>query len=108
MIRAEVSCDNDDYGPVIEFDATPWFEQASDKDILELRAEAYGCGYASDCIAEYMADKNEKVGGFFAYLRFRQEHGHGSGDGYTVRVGDRDAEAWIAENRPSLDVTAQA
>lgn len=102
MIRAEVSCDNDDHGPVIRFDATPWFEQASDDDIRALRQEEYGCGYESDCVAEFVADRDATVAGFFSYLSFRNDHGRGSGSGYTVRIGDKDAESWIAEHRPHL------
>lgn len=102
MIRAEVSCDNDDYGPLVEFDATAWFEKATDEDIRQIRAEDYFGGESCDSVAEYMADHNDKVAGFFSYLTFRQEHGRGSADGYSVRIGDKDAEAWIAANRPHL------
>lgn len=107
MIRASVSADNDDYGPVIDFDATPWFEQASERDIQHLRDEGYGCGEESDGVAEFMADRDAIVAEFFTYLSFRQEHGRGRG-GYTVRIGDRDADAWIAENRPHLAIEAKA
>ena len=100
MIRADISCDNDDHGPVIPFDATRWFQQASDSDILALRGEEYGCGYESDNVAEYMADHDKLVAEFFSYLRFRQTYGRGSGDGYTVHVNADEAEAWIAANRP--------
>ena len=106
MIRAFLSCDNDHNGPVIEFDAAKWFEKASDAEIQELRDEGYSCGYASDSVAEYMDDHDDLVSEFFQYLRFRQEHSRGSSDGYSVRVGDRDAEAWIAEHRPHIAAKA--
>ena len=101
MIHAEVSCDNDDYGPAIPFDATGWFSTAGDSDILALRGEEYGCGYESDSVAEYMADRDKLVGEFFSYLSFRQTYGRGNA-GYTVRISADDAEHWIAENRPHL------
>lgn len=106
MIRAEVYCDDDDHGPVVEFDATAWFERASDEDIRALREEDYFGGEGSDAVAEYMADRDETVAGFFRYLTFRQEHSRGSNGGYSVRVGDKDAESWIAKNRPHLAAEA--
>lgn len=101
MIRAEISCDNDDYGPVIPFDATEWFRTASDADISALRAEEYGCGYESDNVAEFMADRDKTLAEFFVYLRFRQTYGSGGG-GYAVRVDAYAAELWLSKNRPAI------
>lgn len=102
MIRAEVTADGDDYGPAVEFDATKWFERATDSEIDNLSAEEYYAGDASDSVAEFAADYDNEVGEFFRYLDFRNRHSKGSGGGFSCRVSEKDAEAWIAENRPHL------
>jgi len=102
MIRAEVTVDNDTNGPVVEFDATPWFEQASDRGIEWLRDEEYCAGEASDEVAEFCADKDATVEKFFEYVRFGQQFSRGSGFGFSCRISVKEAEAWITDNRPSL------
>lgn len=97
MIRASVSCDDDTHGPVIEFDATAWFENASDSEIQCMRDEDFYGGEASDSVAEYLAERNEELAEFFRYLSFRQKHCQGSCSGYSVRVNSDDAESWLAE-----------
>ncbi len=102
MIRAEVTVDNDTYGPIVEFDATPWFEKASDRDIDCLRGEEYYAGEVSDEVAQFCADKDATVAKFFEYVEFRQRFSRGSDSGFSCRVSEKDAETWIADNRPAM------
>jgi hypothetical protein len=101
MIQAETTVDQDNYGPVVKFDATPWFEQATADQIEQLAAEEFFAGDTSDEVAEFCADRDATLQGFFGYVRFRQEHGSGAG-GYSCRVSEADAMEWLAENRPAL------
>ena len=91
MIRAEVH--SDDYAAAAKFDATPWFEQASDNAIGELMECDYGGDEAADAVAEWSARLFDDVAGVFRYDELAR-------CGFECHVNPDDAEAWIAANRP--------
>lgn len=91
MIRAEIR--SDDYAATAKFDATPWFEQATDEAIEQLADCNYGGDYAADAVAEWSAKLFDDVAAVFAYLRL-------SRCGFECYVDGDGAEAWIAVNRP--------
>ena len=97
MIRAE--CHSDDRVVEVEFDATPWFQQASDKSIIELAEIDWGLDYASDDVAEKLAESNEEIAEMFKYISIVQRTKH---MGFECTVNEDDALKWIAENRPTL------
>ena len=112
MIRAETH--PDDHAREIEFDATKWFEQASDEEILALArtdpmhfpnqwddvedAEVWGQDQESDVVALYMADHVPNVADMFEYIA----------EWVTTKIGfecyilANDAREWIAEHRPGI------
>jgi hypothetical protein len=94
MIRAEVH--SDDYLYERAFDATPWFEQASDDEIKALIECDFGGDYPADAVAEYMEDHDSEIERMFDYCR------RGSGVGFECHVETEDAEKWIKERRPHL------
>ena len=59
MICAE--CHSDDHNVEVAFDATRWFEQATDKQIAELAAVGWGGEYPADAVAEFMTDKSNEL-----------------------------------------------
>jgi hypothetical protein len=94
MIQAE--CHSDDRKVEVEFDATTWFKQADDKEIIELAECGWGGDYPADEVAEFMSLKNKKVAEMFTYLRIRRDQG------FECHVTEKDALRWILNNRPHL------
>jgi hypothetical protein len=97
MIRAEVH--DDEFRTSARFDATAWFEQASDKDILDLAKIDWRGDYAADCIAEFFEGRDvgtpDSVDDVFAAVNVLDT-------GYEVSVEPEDAMRWIEKHRPQL------
>ena len=94
MIQAEVH--SDDWAAEAKFDATPYFEQASDEELKELADCDYGGDYAADDVARFFEDTDEGVAFVFKYLDARGDQG------FECHVDVEQAEAWIRANRPDL------
>ena len=71
MINAEVH--SDDRAVDADFDATLWFEQASDDEIMELEYSGWGGDYPADAVAQFFEDANSEVADVFKHVghRFR-------------------------------------
>jgi len=90
MIRAEVHSDDRAYE--IDFDATHYFEKASDREILELAATDWGGDYPGDEVARFF-NLNPKIVAMFEYL---EKHDMG----FECHVNEKDAVKWLKEHRP--------
>jgi hypothetical protein len=66
MITTEVH--TDDYVAEAKFDAEPWFQQATDKQILALAGCQFGGDYPADEVAQWFDGKHEEVSDVFRYL----------------------------------------
>lgn len=99
MIKAE--CHSDDYVACATFDATPWFEQASDEEIRALAECDWGGDQPADGVAVFIQDKDPKVGRLFDYLSFEPKMGH-EPVGFECHVDVADARRWLDANRPAL------
>lgn len=97
MIKAE--CHSDDRVGEVQFDATPWFAQADDGEILKLASCDWGGDYPSDNVAIFMADHAPKISALFTYLDARNKI---SACGFECHVDPDSAMEWISENRPHL------
>lgn len=96
---------SDDGVESIRFDATPWFEVATDDDLLELAARDWRDCPQADAAALYVYDANPKSppGRVFRYLRkYNPMRRDGSIVGFEVRVQAKAATAWVVANRPHL------
>jgi hypothetical protein len=93
MIRAEVH--SDDHKVEVNFDATAWFQQASEDEIVSVAACGWQYDYPTDNIAIWYSAANEEVQKLFFYLGIVQDQGFG------CWVHANDALAWLAENRPA-------
>lgn len=100
IISAEAH--SDDHVIEVAFDATPWFEQASDDEIIELRRIEFGGNLAADRVAEFFRE-NPKVNRLFNYLALEPTMSF-TGDtvGFECHIDPAGAEAWIAKHRPHL------
>jgi hypothetical protein len=92
MIKAE--CHSDDRAIEIKFDATKWFEQASPKEIKDLKDSDWGFDYPSDEIAIFMADYDQDIKDMFKYIEVRHKFEH---IGFECSVDEDDAEKWLKE-----------
>jgi len=95
MINAK--CFSDDQRVEVNFDATPWFEQASEDQIKELATCEWGSNYAADDVALFMADINKKIQKMLDYC----EH-HPDQIGFECHVTSEDAIAWLRTERPLI------
>ena len=97
------TCHSDDRVIEVDFDATKWFEEATDEDILELSDCGWGGDYPADSVAIFMADHNPEIESMFRYLEYiSQRLSKEDESGFECHVDDADAKAWIKTNRPQL------
>ena len=99
MIRANVHTDDWHYD--VDFDATAWFEQASDQEIIELADCGWRGDYPADAVAEFMADHNNQIQRLFDYLSHDPRTGKDP-IGFECSVNEGDARAWLKEHRPQI------
>jgi hypothetical protein len=92
MTRAEVH--SDDHKVEVNFDATAWFQQASEDEIVSVAACGWQYDYPTDNIAIWYSDTHAEVQKLFFYLGIVQDQGFG------CSVHADDALAWLAMNRP--------
>ena len=97
MIKAE--CWSDDRCVEVKFDATPWFEKASEKEILDLAQCGWRGDYPADAVAHFMADLNDGVAEMFKYLELRARI---EVIGFECSVNEAEAMVWLKANRPVL------
>lgn len=92
MIRAKVW--SDDLKKQAEFDATPWFMEASKGAIVELAECGWRGDYPADRVAQFMARHgNEDVERVLDYATLMSEMG------FECSVNEDDARAWLQANR---------
>lgn len=98
LIRAE--CHSDDHNVEVDFDATEWFRQASEKDVLALAQCGWGGDYAADAVAIHMADSHPKIASMFQYLHIiRDDPTKKDCGGFECHVNGGDALAWVRSHR---------
>lgn len=97
MIRAEVH--DDEFRTSARFDATLWFEQASDEEILELAKIDWRGDYQADAVAEFFEGHDvgtpDTVEDVFKAVNVLDT-------GYECSVEPEDAVRWVQANRPHL------
>jgi hypothetical protein len=105
QIRGE--CHSDDRVYTAEFNAVPWFEEATDRDILKLAREGWGDGWAADEVAIFMADLVPDVQKIFDYLKHYNQ-ARKERIGLTCAVNEGDALTWLQAHRPQLHAAITA
>lgn len=100
-IPAEVH--SDDYAAEARFDATPWFEQASDQEILDLAGCEWGGDYPADAVARFFEQRDSGVDRVFTYLSFQPPMSYTSDAvGFECHVDALAALDWLRVHRPSV------
>ncbi len=96
-VRAE--CHSNDFAFEYNFDASPWFEQAAAKQIVDLGNCGWGGDYPADAVALWMAYHDDRLGMLFTYLELAAKS---HTVGFECHVDEGDAAHWLAINRPQL------
>ena len=98
MIKAE--CHSDDHNIEVNFDATPWFKQATEKQIQNLDKCEWGGDYPADEVAIWMANHNKKIARMFSYLEtIANDRSKKDVRGFECHINKEDAARWIFKNR---------
>ena len=95
VIAAEAH--SDDRVVEAEFDAEPWFEQASEEDVLQLARCGWKHDYPADAVAHFVADRESNVADLFKYLNLVAYQKNAPG--FECSVDRDEALAWIGKNR---------
>ena len=94
MIKAEIH--SDDRVFECEFDATLWFEQAGDDEIIKLCEICWHLGTQSDEVGLFFEDSNPDIAALLNYCR------RVDGLGFEVSVDGEDALVWLDEHRSHI------
>lgn len=100
VITAEAH--SDDHSVEIDFDAAPFFEQASDEEIIALRGISWGSNYEADRVLDF-CNAQDGPSLLFAYLNTKPRS-FGESVGFECNVDEDDAEAWVMTHRRHLAV----
>ena len=92
-MRVKASIHSDDYVYEHDFDASPWFQTATLKEIKELSKCGWGGDQAADAVAYELEDTNEDIGHLLAYCQKKDECG------FEVHVDETSAKRWLLEHR---------
>lgn len=84
-----------------EFDAEPWFQQASDEDILQLAECGWGGDQPADEVAEHFENEPgyENVTEIFTALHILHRK---TEVGFECHIEEEKAMTWLKEHRPYL------
>ena len=108
---------SDDRCIEVEFDATRWFEQATEEQIIALaKTDPYGHNgeisnvllwgydYSADEVAQYMSNYNGELARLFQYSEMRATSRFPDIGGFDCEVDAVDARRWLAEHRPEIEL----
>lgn len=99
---------SDDRNVEVDFDAAPWFAQASDKDILALAECGFGGDYPADEVARFFTPAEPRMDDLFRYLEIiRADPAKKDCCGFECHVDHKAALAWIKANRPAIAEAAE-
>lgn len=91
---------SDDYHIDFEFNAAPWFSQASDDEIVALAKIDWGGDYEADDVAQFFKKSTTKK--LFDYLATSPTMGKDETVGFECHIDADEAYRWLRENRPEV------
>jgi hypothetical protein len=94
---------SDDHAIKVEFDALPWFEQASEQEIRDLAACGWGGDYPSDEIVFFLDETVPELSKLIAYLEIiAGDPAKKDCHGFECHVDEGRAPEWLRGHRKSL------
>lgn len=91
---------DDAYVNEVEFDAAPWFAQASDDEIIELHDIQWRNDEPADRVALFFEDSTQEIADIMTFCRATARTA--SPIGFECEVDDEAAMAWLKQHRPGL------
>ena len=107
-LSISAGANSDDDFVVVKFDASLWFEQASDDEIWELARTEWSYDYTADRVAQFMADHNGELLRMFAHIELVNKDQNCNKTGFECYIDQGEAMAWLNENRPALAAELRA
>ena len=98
VIPAEIH--SDDHVMKADFDALPWFENATGGEIEDLFGCYWGGDYAADAVAMRLEDSNPEIARVFEYVQLRRKGGDSIG--FEVHIDPAAAKNWSTSATRSL------
>lgn len=99
-MKIKAECHSDDRVFEVSFDAVPWFDRASDEEILALAACGWGGDYPADQVAIFFDETNKDIKEMMGYInRITSTR---KACGYECHVDQKSAIAWIRQTREYL------
>lgn len=93
-------CHSDDHSHEVDFDALPWFEQASDDEIVALAAIDWGGDQEADEVAIFCQDHNNELNALFNYLdKIKNKRSHKDMCGFECHVEEVPAMEWLRTHK---------
>jgi hypothetical protein len=99
-LKIGAATNSDDHHVEVHFDAAPWFQKASDREILELAQCEWGGDYPADYVAQYMADHHAELKRMFDYISVAGTRRDPVG--FECWIDADDARTWLNRHRPHL------
>lgn len=94
---------SDDHIFEADFDATPWFKQATQEEIKELAECDWGGDKPADEVARFCSDHNEELSRMFTYLGLIADRPSKKDEcGFECYVDEGSALQWLREYRPEI------
>jgi hypothetical protein len=103
MITATAT--TDDLAIHVDFDATPYFEQASEEELLALADCGWGGDYPADDVAHFMEGSGDKqLDRLFTYLEIKNDFRSDDDDptGFEVQIARGEALDWLTNFKPEV------
>ena len=91
-ISVRATVETDDGALRVTFDAGPWLDKASPREIASIVHDNFGSGETSDRIA--LESNDPRVRGLFDYLALRNESRRDDSVGFSVSIDEMDFRAW--------------
>lgn len=83
----------------VEFDAAPWFQQASDHEISTLRKQGW-CGSGAETVVAHISRSHARLATMLDYCD--QHHNDPKPIGFECSVDEDEALRWLKRERPAL------
>lgn len=99
MIRAK--CWSDDREYTIDFDATPYFKQAPEDDLVALAKCGWARDYPADKVADFFYDKIRAIREMMQFCT-KSRRREGEDIGFECTVHPADARAWLLAHKPGV------
>lgn len=99
--RVLATAHTDDQAIIVQFDATPFFESASDELIGDLINDGFAGGYGADAVAQELQGQHRDLERMFWYLETINQRNRET-VGYEVAVDADAAKQWLKLYKPYL------